>query len=240
MYLRRAVVYSLGRTPSLVFLGLLFLMAALVILTERPLVLILPFALLAGLVVGIMVRDTLRSRVLLEAALHTPVTTEGITTPRLAEHVRRAVEYRTTLRTLLLQRDPDAADLTPLEDGVNLVRSLCAAIQRYEDDALLAADRRRLEKRGLLEPSEQAHLRSLYELQEQMEAAERQAQSLLATLGESYGVLRRLDSVHETDGRAPEVLEHLRGSAQELKDKVQALEDLYRELASPGTSGATP
>lgn len=240
MYLRRALVYSLGRTPSLVFLALLFLMTALVILTDRPPVLIAPFALLAALVVGVMLRDTLRSRVLLEDALRDPVTTEGITTPRLTDHVKRAVEYRATLRGLLLQRNPDAADLAPLEDAVTLIRTLCLAIQRYEDDQLLTADRRRLEKRGPLEPSEQAHLRSLYELQEQMEGAERQALALLAMLGESYVSLRRLDTVHETDGRAPEVLDRLRGSAQVLRDKVQAIEDLYQELASSGVSGAGP
>ena len=154
---------------------------------------------------------------------------DGLHTPRLREHVRRAIEYRSALRRAMLERNPDSGDLVSVEDAAVLVHRLCTSIQRYESDRLLAEDHRRLQQIEHPTPGQLRQLNTLNELARQMESAEQEAVDLLATLGESYASLQHLRAVPDAEGSAPEVLSRMRGGANKLRDSVQALEELYRE-----------
>lgn len=185
-----------------------------------------------------MVWDTFRSRSALAEAMSQPLSAAAFTIPRLKDYVARAIEYRRQLRTALLARDPESADLAMVEDAAVLVGRLCRAIDRYEHDELLVRDIQRLERARQRTSAEEEQLGTLLSVRQQMQDAENQAIDLLATLGESYASLRHLETIPDTDGRAPDLLGRLRHESLRLRDMVQALEEANQRSPATGSGGA--
>ncbi|HUE75961.1 MAG TPA: hypothetical protein VMP10_03960 [Chloroflexota bacterium] len=227
--IRRGVAHGLARAPSLFFLVLTFAATVYIVSQRLPGLLLAPFVVLTLVVLVVMVWDTFSNRHVLEQALSQRITIDGITAPRLRDHVQRAVEYRSELRAVLLNRDSSSSDLSTVEEAAVFVERLCRTIDRYEKDRLLIRDTERLESAQTLSPAEEDQLRTLVQLRQQMKQAEDQAIELLATLGESYASVRHLESISETDGTAPLVLDRLRTRSIRLRETVLALEELYED-----------
>jgi hypothetical protein len=227
--IRRGIAHGLARAPSLFFLTLTFAATVYVVTERLPGLFLVPFVVLTLVVLVAMIWDTFSNRQTLEKALGHRITTDGIAAPRLRDHVQRAIEYRAELRDVLLARDSTSSDLSTVEEAAVFVERLCRTIDRYEKDRLLIRDAERLERAQSLSPAEEDQLRTLSLLRRQMKQAEDQAIELLATLGESYASVRHLESISETDGTAPLVLDRLRTRSIRLRETVLALEELYED-----------